>query len=170
MNFVLQDAERALREGCFPVACALVFQGRILSSAYLRNVDDPRIHHPVMKALCEAHSNPHLKNATLYTNLEPCMMCLGAIINCGITSIVFALENPDRGACLRASWRDTPIRDPHVCFPDITSSFCREDSLELVTRFFMQREGGQNVRSRRSRPSALRDLALGADIAQKLQA
>ncbi len=157
MKLALVEAGLSLFEDCvLPVACVITQGQECLTTARMRAVDDPRLHHPVMKALSEARTVEHLKGATIYTTLEPCVMCFGASSNCGIARIVFALENP--------FWENVTIHDPsgiHL-FPQIQEEpVCREEAFNLFRTFYMPRMGGPNVRSHRDNvENPLRNLVL----------
>ena len=97
----LPEDERFMRlaiaeaaKGDFPFGAVIVRDGDVIASA--RNVgkanDDPTAHAEMMalRELIAAGATARLKGATLYASGEPCPMCMGAIIWCGIGRVVFA--------------------------------------------------------------------------------
>jgi tRNA(Arg) A34 adenosine deaminase TadA len=90
MKIALNEAKR----GDYPFGAVIVKDGKILSLG--RNLgktqDDPTAHGEMVaiRRCLAAHGSAALKGATLYTSGEPCAMCMGAIIWCGLGRMVFA--------------------------------------------------------------------------------
>ncbi len=101
MRAALAEAEAALEAGNLPIGAVIVHNEAIVSLG--RNaIDVPGddTHHAELSAIqaIAPFLTKHKRECTLYTTLEPCMMCLGAIINVGIESLVIARPDPDIGA------------------------------------------------------------------------
>lgn len=101
MSVALDLAGLSLKEGNMPVGSVIVHDGILVAegrNAVDSDCDDTR--HAELAAIQRA--TPflfrHKRQCTIYTTLEPCMMCLGAIVNVGITRIVFAAPDPLVGA------------------------------------------------------------------------
>jgi tRNA(Arg) A34 adenosine deaminase TadA len=98
MKIALNEARR----GDYPFGAVIVKDGRILSRG--RNLgktkDDPTAHGEMVaiRRCLSAHGSAALKGATLYTSGEPCAMCMGAIIWCGIGRMVYAASVAQIGA------------------------------------------------------------------------
>jgi tRNA(Arg) A34 adenosine deaminase TadA len=90
MHIALDEAKR----GDYPFGAVIVKDGKILARG--RNLgrthDDPTAHGEMVaiRRCLAAHGSAVLKGATLYTSGEPCVMCMGAIIWCGIGRLVYA--------------------------------------------------------------------------------
>jgi tRNA(adenine34) deaminase len=90
MRIALNEAKR----GDYPFGAVIVKDGKILSVG--RNLgkthDDPTAHGEMVaiRRCLAVHGSAPLKGATLYTSGEPCVMCMGAIIWCGIGRMVYA--------------------------------------------------------------------------------
>ena len=90
MKIALNEAKR----GDYPFGAVIVKEGKILSVG--RNLgrthDDPTAHGEMVaiRRCVAVHGSSPLKGATLYTSGEPCVMCMGAIIWCGIGRLVYA--------------------------------------------------------------------------------
>ncbi len=90
MKIALAEARR----GDYPFGAVIVRDGKILARG--RNLgkthDDPTAHGEMVaiRRCLAAHGSAALKGATLYTSGEPCVMCMGAIIWCGVGRLVFA--------------------------------------------------------------------------------
>ena len=101
MQAALAQAALALAEGNLPIGAAIVHEGKVIATG--RNgVESGRndTQHAEMVALQSAAEFlfTHKRECTLYTTLEPCMMCLGALINTGIGRVVYATNDPLVGA------------------------------------------------------------------------
>jgi tRNA(adenine34) deaminase len=101
MQAALEQARAAMAEGNMPIGAVLVHDGRIVSVG--RNaIDNPPddTHHAELRAIQAAVSflAAHKHECTLYTTLEPCMMCLGAIVSVAIDTIVIAAPDSHVGA------------------------------------------------------------------------
>ena len=103
MRLAIKEAEKAGQIDEVPVGAVLVAKnGEILSAAHNRVIlhNDPTAH-AEMSALRDASekiNNYRLVGATLYVTLEPCMMCMGAIIHARISTLVFGAKDPKWGA------------------------------------------------------------------------
>jgi tRNA(adenine34) deaminase len=90
----MQYAIEQARQGDYPFGAVIVREGRVMAlgrNSSRRN-SDPTAHAEMMaiRAFLAGHEPDALKDATLYTSGEPCVMCMGAIIWCGIKRVVFA--------------------------------------------------------------------------------
>ena len=142
MKKALKQAEKALSAGEFPVGCVITHQGRILANAsrtgtignYPNEID-----HAEMIALRHLPGLELKKNkdkVTLFTTLEPCLMCLGALILGGIDQIVYAYEDVMGGgtSCdvskLTLLYKHRQIK--------VVSNILRKESLQLFKTFFLE--------------------------------
>ena len=97
MRMALDEA----RQGDLAFGCVIVRDGQIVARG--RNLgktnDDPTAHGEmvVIRRAFVDHGSAALRGATLYTSGEPCVMCMGAIIWCGIRRLVFAASVPQIG-------------------------------------------------------------------------
>lgn len=95
MQMALDEAAKAAA----PFGAVIVKDGQVLASGYNRTgLDrDPTAHGEMVaiRAFLSAHGPDTLKGATLYTSAEPCCMCMGAIIWCGIGRLVYAASCAD---------------------------------------------------------------------------
>jgi len=99
MKKALDKANEALSEGEFPVGCVIVYQDRILVSGSRTGTagdSTNEIDHAEMIALrrlVELNEAVDKAKTTLFTTMEPCLMCLGALVLSGIGEIVYAYED-----------------------------------------------------------------------------
>lgn len=101
MLVALDQARIALDSGNMPIGAAVVHDGRVIAVGQ-NAIDHPPndTHHAELAAIqsIAPFLAAHKRECTIYTTLEPCMMCLGAIINVGIESLVVGAADPLVGA------------------------------------------------------------------------
>ena len=102
MQEALQAAESARQLGEVPIGAVIVHDGEIIGRGYnLRETSNDPTTHAEMVAIREAArvlDSWRLLDCTLYVTLEPCVMCMGAIILARIPRLVFASRDPKAGA------------------------------------------------------------------------
>jgi tRNA(adenine34) deaminase len=104
MRLALAQAVQAKELGEVPVGAVLLdADGQLLASGFNRTIvdHDPTAHAEIvaLRAAARAAQNYRLPGATLYVTLEPCAMCLGAMLHARVGRIVFAAADPKTGAC-----------------------------------------------------------------------
>jgi len=102
MKLALEEAKRAERKGEVPVGAVLVVDGKVIAKACNSPIseNDPTAHAEIL-ALREAGKkigNYRLKKAVLYVTKEPCLMCLGAIINARVKKLIYGTKDRKGGA------------------------------------------------------------------------
>jgi tRNA(adenine34) deaminase len=102
MDAALAEAKRALVVGEVPVGAVVVIDGRILGAGYNQpiNAADPTAHAEVIaiRAAARAVGNYRLTGAAIYVTVEPCMMCVGAMVHARIGLVVYGAAEPKAGA------------------------------------------------------------------------
>ena len=102
MHVALEEAERALHENEVPIGAAIVHNGRVIARAHNQReqLHDPTAHAEMIAITQAAHElqSWRLDGCTLYVTLEPCSMCVGAMIHARIERLVFAAFDPKTGA------------------------------------------------------------------------
>ena len=103
MREALALASQAAAAGEVPVGAVVVRDGRIIGRGYNRPISsaDPTAHAEVI-ALREAaasEGNYRLPGCELYVTLEPCAMCVGAMVHARIGRVVYGATDPKTGAC-----------------------------------------------------------------------
>jgi len=140
MKKALDQAKNAFLAGEFPVGCVIVYQKRILSTGARKGTtgDTPNeIDHAEMIALrhlTDMKINRNQKGFTLFTTMEPCLMCLGALILGGVSKIVYAYEDVMGGALSCDLTRLSPLyQDRRI---SVVPNVLRKESLALFKAFF----------------------------------
>lgn len=142
MQKALEQAEAALCRGEFPVGCVISDGARILADGARAGTVNGGINetdHAEITALRKLTSDAQCREysqLTLYSTLEPCLMCWGAILISNINRVVYAYEDAMGGGS-RISRRDLPPlyrRRKIEVVPDVL----RRESLALLKRFFQK--------------------------------
>ena len=133
-------AAEAGEKGEVPVAAIIAYPNGFIAEASnsVEELGDPTAHAEVLviRKAVEILGDKRLLGATLYTTLEPCAMCAGAIVLSRIARVVFATPDPKMGAC--GSLRNV-LQDPrlnHRCL--VRSDVMGRESSDLLKRFFLR--------------------------------
>ncbi len=102
MREALKEAEKAKEDGEVPVGAVVVHEGRIIARAHNQRerLKDPTAH-AEMIAITQAASSLQswrLTNCTMYVTKEPCLMCVGALIQARVSNLIYGALDPKAGA------------------------------------------------------------------------
>ena len=144
MKKALEQAQIALAAGEFPVGCVLVYKGRILANAFRIGTSTGHgneVDHAEMVALrrlVNLKENVDIRQVTMFCTMEPCLMCLGALVLSGLGEVVYAYEDVMGGGTSCNLTGLTPLyRDRKI---SIVPHILRQESLELFKAFFQNPE------------------------------
>lgn len=141
-------AEQALENGELPIAALVVLSDEVIASATTAERSEQRLLvHAELRALETADQlKPfpgNRRDVRLYTNLEPCLMCLGAAMTCHVGEIYYALESPGDGAVsLATGWMRDEASIPSYKLPAITGGILRQESIGLFRRYAEEHPSG----------------------------
>ena len=103
MKEALKEASKAYKKEEIPVGAVIVKNGKIIARAHnLRESKESSIAHAEILAISRANKKLEswrLEDTEMYITLEPCMMCMGAIINSRIKKIYIGTMDPKTGSC-----------------------------------------------------------------------
>jgi tRNA(adenine34) deaminase len=142
MQLALSEAAKAGQKGEIPIGAVLVSEtGNVITSAHnlVINFGDPTAHAEIL-ALREAAlklENYRLLNTTLYVTIEPCIMCMGAIIHARVSRIVYGAKDPKWGAAGSLYNFAEDRRLNHR--PDIIGGIYEEACRSLMQDFFRRK-------------------------------
>jgi tRNA(adenine34) deaminase len=139
MNAAYQEAMKALDEGEVPVGAVVEKGGRIIGRGYNRveGLFDVTAHAEIVAigAASGFLKTWRLAGCRLYVTLEPCIMCLGAMMQARVDEIVFGAVDPRLGAVDTFLYRNELERS-YRFFPRITRGVMQEECSRLLSSFF----------------------------------
>jgi tRNA(adenine34) deaminase len=146
MEQALDEAHQAESEGEVPVGAVVVQNGEVIARARNRPVSgcDPTAHAEMLalRAAAERLGNYRLNGCDVYTTLEPCAMCAGALVQARIRRLVYAAADPKAGAVhshLRL------LEAPHLNHRvEVVAGVLAEEAAALLQRFFALRRQEKN--------------------------
>ena len=140
MQIALEEAARAPAVGEVPIAALIVHDGLVLAQAhnYRELWQDPTAHAEVIaiRAAATALGTWRLTGTTLYVTLEPCAMCIGAIILARVSRLVFGAWDPKAGAC--GSLFNLPSEPKLNHRVLVTGGILEQESQALIQKFFKE--------------------------------
>jgi tRNA(Arg) A34 adenosine deaminase TadA len=143
MREALEGARTAMRLGEVPIGAVVVKDGQVIGRGFNQPIQrqDPTAHAEVV-ALREsalALGNYRLPGCTVYVTLEPCLMCVGALLNARVGTVVYGAAEPKFGA-LRSILRleEVPANHRFEVVAGVLEAECRQ----LVVDFFRFRREG----------------------------
>ena len=140
MRMALEEAALAPAFGEVPIAALIVHDGLVLAQAhnYRELWQDPTAHAEVIaiRAAATALGTWRLTGTTLYVTLEPCAMCIGAIILARVSRLVFGAWDPKAGAC--GSLFNLPSEPKLNHRVLVTGGILEQESQALIQKFFKE--------------------------------
>jgi tRNA(adenine34) deaminase len=138
MRMALKEAARAFAVGEVPIAALIVQAGQVLSQAhnYRELWQDPTAHAEVIaiRSAATALGTWRLTDTTLYVTVEPCLMCIGAIILARVSRVVFGAWDSKAGAC--GSVFNLPSEPKLNHQVVVTGGVLEQESQALIQKFF----------------------------------
>ena len=136
-------AEAALAEAAdeVPIGAVIVLEGQIIGRGHNTPISttDPTAHAEIqaVRNAAQQTRNYRLVGATLYATVEPCLMCMGALVSARIKRLVFGCFDSKAGAAGSLYNIALDTRLNHRL--DITSGVCEEECRALLQRFFREK-------------------------------
>ncbi len=141
MRRALELAQRAALDNEVPVGAVLVLDEAVIGEGWNRPIvdHDPTAHAEIiaLRAAAQRLRNYRLGGTTLYATLEPCAMCMGAVLNARISRVVFGAWDQKAGAC--GSVIDLPREPLFANRVDAFGGVCSDESAALLRHFFETR-------------------------------
>ena len=144
MRAALAEAAKAAALDEVPIGAVIVSEGAIIGAGFNQPISshDPTAHAEVvaLRAAAAAAGNYRLTGATMYVTVEPCLMCVGAMVHARIGLVVFGATEPKAGA-IHSMTRahELPGLNHRL---DVQGGVCADDSRELLQEFFRNRRAG----------------------------
>jgi len=141
MAMALEEARRGLASGEVLLGAFVFINGQVVARAFNRPITavDPTAHAEVI-ALREAATvvgNYRLNGAIVYVTLEPCLMCVGALVHARVSQVVYGASEPRTGALVSAV-RGLELPGLNHRF-EVTGGVLEEPCRVIVQEFFRER-------------------------------
>ena len=139
MRIALEEARRARQIDEVPVGAVLVDEsGDLIAAACNRTIAnaDPTAHAEILtlRAAAEKLRNYRLLNTTLYVTIEPCLMCMGAVVHARVARVVYGAPDPKWGAAGSLYHFALDPRLNHR--PKVVAGVCETECRERIQAFF----------------------------------
>ncbi len=142
MQLALHQAQLALDSGNFPVGCVLVQENTLLQSGYRQNSEGTmsnEIDHAEMvtlRALLAKQPELDWQKITVYSTMEPCLMCYTTLLLSGVRRFVWAYEDVMGGGTNLPLDQLAPLYQEMLVEVELIPNILREQSLRLFGEFF----------------------------------
>lgn len=139
MQLAFEEAQKAYRENEVPVGAVIVYQNEVIVSTHnhMRSANDPTAHCEIeaIKKAAEIIKTTNLSGCSLYVTMEPCPMCMGAVILSKISKLVFGCYDYQFGAV--GSYFHLG-EHPYAKNIEIYGGIMEQECSELIKGFFKQ--------------------------------
>ena len=152
MREAQREAREALAAGEVPVGAVVVLDGRVAGAGFNQPIGraDPTAHAEIVALRVAAREvgNYRLTGATLYVTVEPCVMCVGAIVHARIGTLVYGAFEPKAGA-VRSAMRalDHPALNHRV---EVIEGVLDEQCRQIMQDFFRDKRASSGISTQRS--------------------
>ena len=139
MDRALAQAVRADKLGEIPVGAVLVIDGQLCSQGFNQAIsrNDPTAHAVALRQAGESLGNYRFPGSILYVTLEPCLMCVGALIQARVERLVFGARDARKGAAGSVlNILESPLAS-HQC--RVTAGVREQACSSVLKRFFEKR-------------------------------
>jgi tRNA(adenine34) deaminase len=141
MRLAIAEATRAQELGEVPVGAVIVIDDLVVGAGFNQpiNTHDPTAHAEIIaiRTAAASLSNYRLSGATLYVTIEPCLMCVGAMIHARIGLVVYGAAEPRAGALASAvRAQDTPGLNHRLA---VLGGVLEDECRAVMQDFFKQR-------------------------------
>ena len=141
MQAALAEARRGLAAGEVPIGAVLVVGERIVARAFNQPITscDPTAHAEVLvlREAGRAGGNYRLTDAVVYVTLEPCLMCVGALVHARVRQVVYGAPEPKTGALVSAI-RGLELAGLNHQF-EVTGGVLEDECRRLIQDFFKEK-------------------------------
>lgn len=148
MESAIEEAKCAYEYDDVPIGCVITKDGEIIARGFnKREADGDATAHAEMVAIreaCRKLGGWHLDKCEIYVTLEPCPMCMGAIVNSRIKRVVYGAKDAKAGACDSVfSFNSYPLNHK----PQVNGGIMEYECRELLSQFFREKRDKQKNRS-----------------------
>jgi len=143
MRAALDEARRGFDAGEVPVGAIIVLDGQIAGRGFNQPIGscDPTAHAEIvaLRAAALAADNYRLVGATVYVTIEPCLMCVGAMVHARVGTVVFGAAEPKAGAIVSACRaHELPSLNHRI---QVIGGVLEDECRAVIQEFFKTRRG-----------------------------
>ena len=135
MLMAINEAKKAYKKGDVPVGTVIVYKNKVIAKTHnIKEKENNAVKHAELIAIekaCKKLKTWHLEECTLYTTLEPCLMCTGAIVQSRINTIYYAADNPNFGELSYLRKYNKQV--------NIYKGLLEKDASDLLKKFFKEK-------------------------------
>ena len=141
MRAALEEARRGSAAGEVPVGAVLVIGGDIVGRGFNQPIGshDPTAHAEIvaMRDAARATGNYRLVGSTIYVTIEPCLMCVGAMVHARVATLVFGAPEPKAGAVVSSCRaHELPSLNHRI---EVVGGVLEDDCRAVIQEFFRTR-------------------------------
>ncbi|MCM1438204.1 MAG: nucleoside deaminase [Roseburia sp.] len=138
MKSALKCAEKALKEGEVPIGAVVVLNGKVISRGHnrrtKRQIATAHAEIEAIEKACKKLGSWRIPDCELYVTLEPCPMCMGAVLNSRIKKVYFGAPE-DKGRSLTKELACSNLLNHTV---DVEGGVMENECREILSRFFSE--------------------------------
>jgi tRNA(adenine34) deaminase len=142
MRLALEQARRAREAGEVPIGSVVVRDGAVIGSGFNQPIgsSDPTAHAEVLalRMAARAAGNYRLAGTLLYVTVEPCLMCVGALVHARVATVVYGAADP-KGGAVRSLLDPASLPLNHAF--EVVQGVLADECRALVQEFFRARRG-----------------------------
>lgn len=147
MKAALEQARLGLSAGEVPIGAVLVVGDAVVASAFNQPItaNDPTAHAEVvvLREAARAIGNYRLTDATVYVTVEPCLMCVGALVHARVREVVYGAAEPKTGAVVSTlKALESPGLNHRFL---ITAGVLDDECRSIIQEFFRQKRRAGRV-------------------------
>lgn len=136
MKIALKEAEKAEKRGDVPIGAVIVKKNKIIAKGHnkkeIKNISTRHAEIEAIEKACKKLKTWHLEECEIYTTVEPCIMCYGAIEQARISKIIYGTKNENFGYISNKN-RINKI--------EIVANVLQEDCSKIIKEFFIKKRG-----------------------------
>lgn len=141
MRAALAEAARAIDAGEVPIGAIVVVNGEVIGTGFNQPIssNDPTAHAEIvaMRAAAARRGNYRLTGSSLYVTVEPCLMCVGAMVHARVERVIYGTTEPKAGALVSMTRaHELPALNHRL---EVTGGVLEEDCRALIQAFFRAR-------------------------------
>jgi len=149
MREALAEAARAMDAGEVPVGAVVVLDGQVVGRGFNQPITatDPTAHAEIvaLRDAAGAVANYRLTGSTLYVTIEPCLMCVGAMVHARVGTVVYGALEPKAGALVSSCQaHENPALNHRV---EAVGGVLADDCRALIQEFFQRRRDAARDRA-----------------------